>query len=212
MTGQVSIVLPAALLIGGAFLVYLLARALRLSNRAESLLTVIVLAGVLISLLRTFIRLPALLGDPGASFGLASTGGILLKPSAAGVFVLILSTALLILVTIYSGEYLKNDPRYTLYYPLLLLTQVGLFGIFMSKDLFNLFLLTELTTVSASALIAFRFHQEIAIKAGFKYLIMSSLGTMIMLLGIYFVYQSAGSLRLVALLESPDRFTRIGAA
>jgi multicomponent Na+:H+ antiporter subunit D len=136
----------------------------------------------------------------------------LLKPSAVGVFVLILSTALSILVMIYSGEYLKNDPRYLLYYPLLLLTQVGLFGIFMSKDLFNLFLLTELTTVAASALIAFRFHQEIAIKAGFKYLIMSSLGTMIMLLGIYFVYQSAGSLRLVALLESPDRFTRIGAA
>jgi multicomponent Na+:H+ antiporter subunit D len=212
MTGQVSIVLPAALLIGGAFLVYLLARALRLSNRAESMLTVIVLAGVLISLLETFIRLPALLGDPGASFGLPSLGGILLKPSAVGVFVLILSTALSILVMIYSGEYLKNDPRYLLYYPLLLLTQVGLFGIFMSKDLFNLFLLTELTTVAASALIAFRFHQEIAIKAGFKYLIMSSLGTMIMLLGIYFVYQSAGSLRLVALLESPDRFTRIGAA
>lgn len=212
MTGLVSIVLPDALLIGGAFLVYLLATALRLNNRAESLLTVIVLAGVLTSLLVTFNRLPALLGDPGASFGLASMGGILYKPSAAGVFVLILSTALSILVTIYSGEYLKNDPRYTLYYPLLLLTQVGLFGIFMSKDLFNLFLLTELTTIAASALIAFRFHQEIAIKAGFKYLIMSSLGTMIMLLGIYFVYQSAGSLRLVALLESPDRFTRIGAA
>ncbi len=209
---MVLIALPAAILISGAFLVYVLSRVCRLSNRAEALVTALIFSGALVSYLAIFTRLPSLIGIPEASFGLEGAGGILYKPSAVGIFVLVLSTIVSILVTIYSGEYLKKDPRFLLYYPLLLLTQVGLYGIFMSNNLFNLFLLTELTTVAASALIAFRFHQEIAIKAGFKYLIMSSLGTMIMLLGIYFVYQSVGDMHLVGILESPDRFTRIGAA
>jgi multicomponent Na+:H+ antiporter subunit D len=192
--------------------VYVASRALRLSNRVEALLTVFFLAAALLPLLWNFTRLPSIMGEPVAAFGLANAGGILYKPTGTGLFILILSTALSILVTVYSGAYLQNDPRYLLYYPLLLLTQVGLFGIFMTQDLFNLFLLTELTTVAASALIAFRFHQEIAIKAGYKYLLMSSLGTMIMLLGIYFVYRGVGDLRLSTLLASTSQFTRIGAA
>jgi len=212
MSGLGMLILPAMVLVGGAFFVYMLARLLKLSNRAEALLTVAVLAGSLVAYFVIFIQTPSNVGELGAAVGQASTGGILYQPSSIGVFVLILSTIITALVAVYSGEYLKHDPRYLLYYPLLLLTQVGLFGIFMSKDLFNLFLLTELTTVVASALIAFRFHQEIAIKAGFKYLLMSSLGTMLMLLGIYFVYQSLGDLRLIEILATPDRFTRIGSA
>ena len=212
MTGPVLIMLPAVILGGGAFLVYLLSRVFRLSNRAEALLTALILVGALLPLLFNFTRLPANTAEPGASFGPPGADGTRYQPTASGLLIMLLSSILSILVTVYSGAYLKDDPRYLLFYPLLLLTQVGVFGIFMSQDLFNLFLLTETTTVAASALIAFRFHQEISIKAGFKYLLMSSLGTMIMLLGIYFVFRSQGSLALPALLASPDRFTRLGAA
>jgi formate hydrogenlyase subunit 3/multisubunit Na+/H+ antiporter MnhD subunit len=117
-----------------------------------------------------------------------------------------------IMVTLYSGEYLSKDSRFLLYYPLILLTLAGLFGIFLSNNLFNIFLLTEFVTVTASSLIAFRFYQEIAIKAGFKYLIMSSIGTMMMLLGIYFVFRSTGSMHLFETLPAPDTYSRIGAA
>lgn len=212
MAGSVILILPAVILVGGAFLVYGLSRVFRLSNRMQALLTALVLVAVLLTFLNLLWQLPAFTAEPGASFGLNTPGGILYKPSAVGVFVLLFSSVITLLVTFYSVDYLKQDPRYLLYYPLLLLTQAGLYGIFMSRDLFNLFLLTELTTVAASALIAFRFHQEIAIKAGFKYLLMSSLGTMIMLLGVYFVFRGIGDLRIVALLDSPDRFTRIGSA
>jgi len=193
--------------------VYVLTRLLRLSNRNEALLTVLVLAGALLLLLWNFTHMPTWIDESGGfAFNLTPAGGIPFQPTASGQFIIIFSTTLSILVAIYSGGYLENDPRYRLYYPLLLLTQVGVMGIFSSKDLFNLFLLTELTTVAASALIAFRIQQEIAIKAGFKYLLMSSLGTMIMLLGIYFVFRSSGDLQISALLTSPDGFTRIGAA
>ena len=104
MAGSVTLILPAVILAGGAFLVYLLSRALRLSNRTEALLTVLVLAGSLASLLVLFIQLPGLVGESGEGFGLETAGGIIYQPNAVGVFVLILSTVIAILVTIYSAE------------------------------------------------------------------------------------------------------------
>jgi len=212
MSGMFMIVLPAAILIGGAFIVYLLARFFHLSNRAESLLTVLVLAATVTTLFVLYARIPDLAGSPGAQFGDPDPGGIIYKANALGVFILIIASILGILVVLFSGEYLANDPRYLVYYPLILLTLAGLMGMFLSNSLFNLFLLTELVTITASALIAFRYHQEIAVKAGFKYLIMSSMGTMIMLLGVYFVYRSTGDMHLDQVLASPDNLTRIGSA
>ena len=208
---QIGIILPSAILIVGAFLLYLVSRGFNLSNSIESLLTSLILAGSLISLLILFNKHPNLLRDRDAFFGLDITGGIVYKPSAYSVFILIIGNVIGILITIFSGENLKHDPRHIVFYPLILMTLSGFMGIFLSNNLFNLFLLTELTTVAASALIAFRYHQEISIKAGFKYLIFSSIGTMIMLLGIYFVYRSTGDMHLYQPLSAPDRYTRIGA-
>lgn len=212
MTGMIMIVLPVAVLIGGAFLVYMVAYTFKVNNRFESLLTVFVLLVTLATLVFLNFQLPDLVGNPEAIFGLLSPGGIVYTPNALGVFILIIAAVIGILISVYSGEYLSRDPRFMVYYPLVLLTLAGLFSMFLSNNLFNLFLLTELTTVAASSLVAFRYHQSIAIKAGYKYLIMSSLGTMTMLLGIYFIYRSTGDLHLVKVLASPDNFTRIGAA
>ncbi len=206
------IVYPMAVLIIGAFLVYVISRVLNLTNKLESILTTLFLSGSLISLFVLFQRVPNLLGRDNLFFGSDVAGGIVYKPFAFSVFILIIGVFVGILITIYSGENLSEDPRYLVFYPLVLLTLSGLMGIFLSNNLFNLFLLTELTTVAASALIAFRFRQEISIKAGFKYLIMSSIGTMMMLLGIYFVYRSTGDMHLYETLTAPDNFTRIGAA
>jgi len=212
MTGSFEIVLPIFILIVGAFMVYLLGRLFELSNRVVAILTIGVLLVTLSVLLLHYLNIPDIIDQPEVFFGLAEPGGILYRPSAVGVFILIIGVLIGILITLYSGEYLSRDPRYLLYYPLILLTLAGLLGMFTSFDLFNLFLLTELTTITASALVAFRFKEQVSIRAGFKYLIMSSLGTMTMMLGIYFVYRSTGSMQLIAPLEAFDEFTRIGAA
>ena len=212
MSGLFEFVLPAAVLFAGAFLIYLVSRVFRLSNRVEAVLTVVILIATGVLLILQLQGMPGLLQNPEAVFGADPPGGIVFVPNAVGTFILILGTAIGILVSVYSGEYLSRDSRYLHYYPLILLTLMGLMGMFMSVNLFNLFFLTELVTVSVSALIAFRYRREISIKAGFKYLIMSSLGTMIMLLGIYFVYRSTGDLNLTGVLARPDDLTRIGAA
>ncbi len=212
MSGMFTIVLPAVILIGGAFIVYLISMICDLNNRTESILAVLVLIGALFALINNFNEIPNLIPSSDAHFGNSEPGGVILMPSALSIFIMIVSIIITILITIYSGEYLARDSRYLVYYPLILIIQAGLFGMFLSNNLFNLFLLTELTTVAASALIAFRFDLEIAIKAGFKYLIMSSLGAMMMLLGIYFFYRSTGDMHLTQILESPDNLTRIAAA
>jgi len=212
MSDKSLMVIPLGILIIGAFLLYVVSRTLNLKNRIESLLTALILVGSSIVLLVLYQRLPVLAADPNSYFGTESFGGIVYKPDAYGVFILIIAIFISTLITIFSGEYLSKDPRYLVFYPLILMTLAGMMGIFLSKNLFNLFLLTELTTIAASALIAFRFQRDISIKAGFKYLIMSSIGTMMMLLGIYFVYRSTGDMHLYQPLPVIDTFTRIGAA
>ena len=212
MGGYFEIVLPFFILIGGAFTVYLLTRLLGLTNKMEALLSVFVLLVTLVVLILHYLNIPDLIVHPEVFYGLADPDGIIYRPSAVGGFILIIGVVIGILITLYSAEYLSRDPRYLVYYPLILLTLAGLLGMFTSQNLFNLFLLTELTTITASALVAFRFKDTLSIKAGFKYLIMSSLGTMTMMLGIYFVYRSTGDMQLIAPLAATDNFNRIGAA
>ena len=212
MSGYFEIVTPFFILIGGAFAVYLLGRLFGLSNRVEALLTVAVLGATLVVLILHFLTIPEVIENPEVFFGLDDPDGIIYRPSAVGAFILVIGVVIGILITLYSAEDLSRDPRYLVFYPLILLTLAGLLGMFISQNLFNLFLLTELTTVTASALVAFRFKAEVSIRAGFKYLIMSSLGTMTMMLGIYFVYRSTGNMQFIAPLEAVDNFTRIGAA
>lgn len=207
MTGSAAVVFPLGILIVGAFGVYLIARFLHLHNKVEALLTIIVLGSAFIALLEVVKSVDT----PLPIFGIAEPGGILYQVDIVGSFITGISLLIGILITIYSGEYLSRDPRYQLYYPLIILTLAGLLGMFFTKDLFHLFLLTEFVSVTASVLIAFRYHREISVKAGFKYLIMSSLGTMIMLFGIYFILRGVNSLDISEVLHEVNTFSQIGA-
>ena len=207
MSGSIEAILPSAILILGAFGIYLAARFLRLTNRVEALLTVAVISAALISLLNLEKNSNGIL----PIFGILDSGGIQYQVDIAGNFIIAISFIIGIFITIYSGEYLSRDSRYLMYYPLIMLTLAGLLGMFYTTDLFNLFLLTELISITASALIAFRYKREISVKAGIKYLIMSSLGTMIMLFGIYLILQGSETTDISEISMNITNFSRIGA-
>jgi proton-translocating NADH-quinone oxidoreductase chain N len=210
MTGQPNVILPLLILIAGAFSIYLVARLGKVSNKVESILTVLLLA---VALTVTLVLIPDWFGSFEIFYGVLGKGGVLFQPNVLGVFVFLVALLLGILVCLFSGEYLSRDPRYLVYYPLILLSLAGLLGMFMTRDLFNLFLLTELTTITASGLIGFRYRKIRATQAGFKYLIMSSLGTMIMLLGIYYVYRGSGDLAIsLEMGHRVDTLSKIGSA
>ena len=135
----------------------------------------------------------------------------LLRADPGATVVIGVALGLGLLVALYSGRYLALDRRYETYYPLLLLLVAGLTGMVLAGDLFNLYLFCELMSVAAYVLVALRRRTDTAIEAGFKYLIMGSTGTVVILLGISFVYRETGTLALpVAAAGETGPWTRAG--
>lgn len=84
------------------------------------------------------------------------------------------------------------------FYTLFLLLMVALNGLVMAYDLFAIFLFTELGTLTACALVAVK-PKALCVEAAFKYLILSTLGSGLILLGISLIYMATGNLNLGAL-------------
>jgi formate hydrogenlyase subunit 3/multisubunit Na+/H+ antiporter MnhD subunit len=84
-----------------------------------------------------------------------------------------------------------RDPL--LFWPLWLLMWASLNGLFLSADIFNLYVCLELLGLSAVALVASA-GKPSAITAAMRYLLVSLLGSMGYLLGVAFLYFSHGTL------------------
>ena len=82
----------------------------------------------------------------------------------------------------------------------------------LAVDLFNLYLFCELMSLCTYVLVAFRRRTDTAIEAGFKYLIMGSVGTITILFGISYVFRATGNL-ILPLYQSYESFAgRVGLA
>ncbi len=115
-------------------------------------------------------------------------------------FVLLMVTAILgILTFIYSIKYVKKDAGKFYFFFLLLMT--GLNGIFLSGDLFNLYIFFDLTIICSFILITFG-EDRYSFKGSIKYLILGTLASLFFLLGIGFVYAETGLLNLEYLQNS----------
>ena len=209
MTGDVRVVLPLACLACGAFAVYLVARFVTGRNDLLALFTAGVFAAALTAL--------ALLGAAASAshlptWGRLGSGGAFLRADPGALVVAGVALGLGLSVAVYSGRYLALDQRYETYYPLLLLLVTGLVGMLLAADLFNLYMFCELMSVAAYVLVAFRRRTITAIEAGFKYLVMGSVGTVTILAGISFIYRETGQLVFPQALGAPGPWTRAGVA
>jgi len=202
VTGDVLVVLPLACLAGGAFAVYLVARLLTSRNDLLALFTALIFGTALAAMVPLFALTGKETGFLGKTrfllpaWGHFGEGGTFLRADPGALVVAGVALGLGLLVTLYSGRYLALDHRYETYYPLLLLLVTGLVGMVLAADLFNLYMFCELMSVAAYVLVAFRRHTDTAIEAGFKYLVIGSVGTVTILLGISFVYRETGTLAL----------------
>ncbi|GAA0178267.1 hypothetical protein SH2C18_13450 [Clostridium sediminicola] len=110
------------------------------------------------------------------------------------------------LVTIYSTQYLisyKNRNRYYLFF---MLTLWSTMGIFMSENLLNLFTFFEIMSLTSYPLII---HDEdrYAHKAGDTYITMAVTGGLILLMGLFLLYDYTGTL---ILSEMHHEFEHLG--
>jgi len=105
------------------------------------------------------------------------------------------------LVAIYSIKYIRH--RKHRFYTLLCLMTAGLLGVCLTGDIFNMYVFFEILSISSYGLVAF-FLDEHAIEGAFKYLVMGSLGSSFLLLGIALIYGMTGTLNMadIALFAS----------
>jgi F420H2 dehydrogenase subunit N len=203
------IMMPMLTLLVGAFAIYLLARLVSTSNHVLALCTAGVYGLSLFMLVRLSLEINAAV-DPAMASWMA-IGATALRTTAASRFISGITLGLGLCVAIYSGSYISLDRRYHIYYPLLLLLGVGLLGMVVATDLFAIYLFCELMSITSYVLVAFRRHTDTAVEAGFKYLVLGSVATLTMLMGIAWIYRETGSISL-PVDSQVGSWGRIGAA
>lgn len=131
--------------------------------------------------------------------GWAPPWGILLRADNLAVFFLLLVALVHLPISLYSkGRLLAevgSKVKVARFYALYLLLIAALSGMALTKDLFNVFVLVEVATISCCALVSAQSSPRAA-KASFTYLILATLGSSFVLAGIGFIYISTGQLNM----------------
>jgi len=118
--------------------------------------------------------------------------GICLHMDGLAWFSSLLGAIIALFSLIYSLK--EKNYQYKFYFFFLILL-AGMQGVVLTNDIFNMFVFFEILSIASYILIAYS-QEGKAIKASFNYLIISSLGMSLFLLGIGLIYQGCGSLSL----------------
>ncbi len=125
--------------------------------------------------------------------------GILLRMDPLAAVFIGMTAVVGIFISLYAWRYFRAQEATTggfpLFWPLWLFLWAGLNGLFLSNDLFNLFVTLEVIGISAVAL-AVLSGKKTALVAGLRYLLVAITGSMAYLFGVALIYGSTGTLDL----------------
>jgi len=121
--------------------------------------------------------------------------GICLVLDQLASFMLVIVNLVAFLVNVYSIAYMERYTAKDKFYTLFLLMIAGMNGVIISGDLFNVFVFVEIASIASYALVAFGTEQE-ELEAAFKYMVMGSVATILILVGIAFLYSHASTLNM----------------
>ena len=110
---------------------------------------------------------------------------------------ILLSTVLQLLVGLYAFATRSRDKLSQGFWPLSTLLQLSLTALWLSRDLFNLYVCLELLGLVAVALVSLSGRK--AIKPAFNYLLLSLFGSLCYLLGVVLLYGAYGLLDIAGL-------------
>src|SRR5690554_6505561 len=118
--------------------------------------------------------------------------GIELKNDNLSLSFIFLTIFMWFVIILYSYNKRKNDSAY---YFFLLFLEGTFLALIQSNDIFNIFVLLEITTLLATILIVFNKSGN-AVKSGLYYLLFNSTGIILFLIGTIVLYSIFGSLNL----------------
>lgn len=102
---------------------------------------------------------------------------------------------------LFSKEYFAHYDHKARYYAFMLITMFATLGVFLSKDLFTLFIFFEIMSLSSYVWVVQEETEE-ALKAGVTYLAIAVIGGMVMLMGLFLFNNAVGTLKIDELYEA----------
>ena len=127
---------------------------------------------------------------------------ILFEVDAMGAFMAIISIILALVAVIYSWSFMKENTGLDKYYTLILLMTAGMLGMELTGDLFNFFVFLEITSISSAALVAFWTNKAKSVEAGFKYIVISTIGALFVLFSIALFYGQYNALNMAVIANA----------
>jgi multicomponent Na+:H+ antiporter subunit D len=124
---------------------------------------------------------------------------IILTADAMSVLMVVFASLIAVFALVYSLKFVKI--KKALFYPLFLLMCAGVYGMALTGDLFNMFVFLEIASISGAGLIT-TFDCKRAPDSALKFLVVSTVGALMFLVGIGLLYGQYGSLNLAFLATS----------
>ncbi len=139
--------------------------------------------------------------------GWSAPWGIEYRVDPLNAFVLLIVSANASIVLLYAPRSVVREipegKRY-LVFTVFLLCLAGLLGMTITGDLFNVFVFLEISALSAYALISMG-HTRRALTSAYRYLIMGTVGSTFLLIGIGLMYMMTGTLNMADLMVRLDQ-------
>jgi len=126
--------------------------------------------------------------------GWAAPVGIVYEADRMSALLALVTAVLMLLIAVYSYRYLENEEGLEWYYTLYLGLEAGLLGVLLTGDAFNLFVMIEVTSIAAYALVMFYRDRGDSVVAGLKYAMIGAVGTTMYFLALGVFYYSFGTL------------------
>ena len=171
---------------------------------AIGLLTVAVITGLLFFVAyRVFSDGPRSLPEP--IFVIPSVGASLtISVDALGALFFVLIGTISFLGALYSFRYMEIYPYQSLarFYHCLILFIAGMVGVVSVTDMFFFFAFWEFMTLCSYFLVIYETQDPVSLRAGFKYFVMTHIGTVAMVIGAVLLQTQVGSFAFSQLKEA----------
>lgn len=121
------------------------------------------------------------------------------------VLYVLIATFMWLMAMLFSTEYMKHYENKKRYYIFSALTYVATVGVFLSADLFTVFLFFEIMSFTSYVWVAQDEKKE-SLRAGDTYLAIAVMGGLVLLMGLFLLYDMTGTLAMDELLFAREPY------
>ena len=124
---------------------------------------------------------------------------IIFQVDALSALMIVIASLSSLAITIYSLAAESKQSGLETFYAMLFLLVTGVLGMVVTGDLFNFFVFLEISSLAGAALVAYRVDDGVAVEAGLKYALLSTIGALAVLVAIGILFAQYNALNLASL-------------